>query len=173
MLYNTQEMMLRRKLEQQAELQQAIELQGRRLINLQLPDLRGDYIHHHQRSMSAGASVTLPPHASANINRTLTSDVKNQDVIEGWLINGSCLILAWHLEHAVDRKSLLWLIGFLLWQTRVIAQLLPLALLLLLLNKPFSMNLIKLVFRAKIPSMVRTDLILKNVVPMNGMEFYF
>ncbi|KAG8638307.1 hypothetical protein MANES_14G004700v8 [Manihot esculenta] len=81
-LYNTQEMMLRRKLEQQAELQQAIELQGRRLINLQLPDLRGDYIHHHQRSMSAGASVTLPPHASANINRTLTSDVKNQDVIE-------------------------------------------------------------------------------------------
>ncbi|KDP22121.1 hypothetical protein JCGZ_25952 [Jatropha curcas] len=82
MLYNTQEMMLRRKLEQQAELQQAIELQGRRLINLQLPDLRGDYIHNHQRSLSAGAPISLPPHSPVDINLNLTSNVKNQDVLE-------------------------------------------------------------------------------------------
>ncbi|KAF2312092.1 hypothetical protein GH714_028031 [Hevea brasiliensis] len=79
MLYNTQEMKLRRKLEQQAQLQQAIELQERRLINLQLPCVRGDYIHHQQRSLSAGALITLPPHASVN---NLTSDVKNQDVLD-------------------------------------------------------------------------------------------
>ncbi|CAN1189403.1 Zinc finger CCCH domain-containing protein 55 [Linum perenne] len=48
MPYNSQEVMMRRKLEEQAELQQAIELQGRRLVNLQLPDLRGDYMQHHQ-----------------------------------------------------------------------------------------------------------------------------
>eukprot|EP00257_Ricinus_communis_P013713 XP_015571219.1 zinc finger CCCH domain-containing protein 55 isoform X1 [Ricinus communis] len=85
MLYNSQEMMLRRKLEQQAELQQAIELQGRRLINLQLPDLRGDYAHHHQRSLSAGAPIST--HAPVDHNLNFTSDIKNQDVLEGWTIN--------------------------------------------------------------------------------------
>ncbi|KAK1390845.1 hypothetical protein POM88_019023 [Heracleum sosnowskyi] len=39
MVYNSQELMFRRKLEQEAELQQAIEYQGRRLMNLQLPDI--------------------------------------------------------------------------------------------------------------------------------------
>ena len=38
MFYNAQEMMLRRELEEQADLQQAIELQRRRVMNLQLPD---------------------------------------------------------------------------------------------------------------------------------------
>ncbi|CAI0450199.1 unnamed protein product [Linum tenue] len=60
--YNSQEMMLRRKLEEQAELQQAIELQGRRLVNLQLPDLRGDYVNHHQRSLSMGG-ISLSTHS--------------------------------------------------------------------------------------------------------------
>ncbi|CAI0412495.1 unnamed protein product [Linum tenue] len=63
--YNSQEMMLRRKLEEQAELQQAIELQGRRFINLQLPDLRGDYVNHHQRSLSMGG-VSMSTHSPLN-----------------------------------------------------------------------------------------------------------
>ncbi|XP_055961140.1 zinc finger CCCH domain-containing protein 55-like [Mercurialis annua] len=79
MLYNSQEM-VRRKFEQQAELQQAIELQGRRLINLQLPDLRGDFVHHHQRSLSAGAPMLA--RAAADLNMSLSSDVNNQDVLE-------------------------------------------------------------------------------------------
>ncbi|KAL3611294.1 hypothetical protein D5086_002314 [Populus alba] len=88
MLYNTPEMMLRRKLEEQAELQQAIELQGRRLINLQLPDLRGDHAHHHQHSLSVGAPISLPTH-HAPINQTdiLTSDGKNEITLED---NGNC-----------------------------------------------------------------------------------
>ena len=86
MLYNTPEIMLRRKLEEQAELQQAIELQGRRLINLQLPDLRGDYVHRHQRSLSVGAPISLHTHHSP-INQTdiLTSNGKNEITLEGWL----------------------------------------------------------------------------------------
>ncbi|KAJ8551341.1 hypothetical protein K7X08_000711 [Anisodus acutangulus] len=43
MFYNSHEMMLRRKIEQEAELQQAIELQGRRLMNLQLLDLKNQH----------------------------------------------------------------------------------------------------------------------------------
>ncbi|KAF2287409.1 hypothetical protein GH714_039840 [Hevea brasiliensis] len=90
MLYNSQGMMVRRKLEQQAELQQTIELQGRRLINLQLPDLRGDYVHHHRRSLSAGTPISVPPHTSVDINQNLTSEVENQDILEDRLINGKC-----------------------------------------------------------------------------------
>ncbi|KAK4380318.1 hypothetical protein RND71_002180 [Anisodus tanguticus] len=53
MFYNPHEMMLRRKIEQDAELQQAIELQGRRLMNLQLMQ---NYHHnnHFQPSVSPG-----------------------------------------------------------------------------------------------------------------------
>ncbi|XP_057988772.1 zinc finger CCCH domain-containing protein 55 isoform X2 [Hevea brasiliensis] len=109
MLYNSQGMMLRRKLEQQAELQQTIELQGRRLINLHLPDLRGDYVHHHRRSLSAGTPISVPPHTSVDINQNLTSEVENQDILEDRLINGSCLISAWYLEPVLDREALLLL----------------------------------------------------------------
>ncbi|KAJ6670781.1 ZINC FINGER CCCH DOMAIN-CONTAINING PROTEIN 55 [Salix viminalis] len=83
MLYNTPEIMLRRRLEEQAELQQAIELQGRRLINLQLPDLRGDHAHHHHRSLSGGAPISLHTHhALINQTDTLTSDGKNEFATE-------------------------------------------------------------------------------------------
>lgn len=83
MLYNTPEIMLRRKLEEQAELQQAIELQGRRLINLQLPDLRGDYVQRHQRSLSVGAPISMHAHHTP-INQTdiLTSNGKNEITLE-------------------------------------------------------------------------------------------
>ncbi|PPR84000.1 hypothetical protein GOBAR_AA36713 [Gossypium barbadense] len=57
MFYNAKEMMLRRELEEQADLQQAIELQRRRFMNLQLPEFKNDGIHHHHCSLSVGASV--------------------------------------------------------------------------------------------------------------------
>ncbi|XP_009145520.1 zinc finger CCCH domain-containing protein 55 isoform X1 [Brassica rapa] len=58
MFSSTQEMM-RRKAEQ-AELQQALEFQRRRLVNLQLPDLDSESFHHHQRSLSIGSPVHYP-----------------------------------------------------------------------------------------------------------------
>lgn len=93
MLYNTQEMLLRRKLEEQVELQQAIELQGRRMMNLQLPDLN-DRMHHHHRSLSVGSPVPLPPQPDAHINQNVTipSDCSNQEIAEGKLWAGSHLI---------------------------------------------------------------------------------
>lgn len=67
MLYNTQEMLLRRKLEEQADLEQAIELQGRRMMNLQLLDLKT----HQQNNLSINQSLTPP------------ADRSNQPVSEG------------------------------------------------------------------------------------------
>ncbi|XVF19314.1 hypothetical protein REPUB_Repub11eG0100000 [Reevesia pubescens] len=80
MYYNAQEMMLRRELEEQADLQQALELQRRRFMNLQLPDFKNG-IHHQQCSLSVGASVSLPTYsyASQNVHR---SDSINQEVSE-------------------------------------------------------------------------------------------
>lgn len=68
MLYNTQEMLLRRKLEEQADLEQAIELQGRRMMNLQLLDLKT----HQQNNLSINQSLTPP------------ADRSNQPVSEGY-----------------------------------------------------------------------------------------
>uniref|UniRef100_A0A2P2LH84 Zinc finger CCCH domain-containing protein 55-like n=1 Tax=Rhizophora mucronata TaxID=61149 RepID=A0A2P2LH84_RHIMU len=78
--YNNQAMILRRKLEEQAELQQAIELQGRRLMNLQLPDIREAYNHCHQCSLSVGAPISLPTQTPLAQNVFCTSDGKNQEV---------------------------------------------------------------------------------------------
>lgn len=77
MFYNAHEMMLRRKLEEHAELQKAIELQGRRLMNLQLPNFKSDRIYHHQRSMSVGSPVALPTQVG-NSSFTLVSDDSDQ-----------------------------------------------------------------------------------------------
>ncbi|OMO81789.1 hypothetical protein CCACVL1_12216 [Corchorus capsularis] len=63
MFYNAQEMMLRRKMEEQA-----IELQRRKFMNLQLPDFKNDGINHHQRSQSVGASVALPTYSPTGQN---------------------------------------------------------------------------------------------------------
>ncbi|GMI70739.1 hypothetical protein like AT3G21100 [Hibiscus trionum] len=63
MFYNSPEMMMRRVVEEQADLQHAIELQRRRLGNLQLPDFKNDGIHHHQRSLSVGSPVSLPAYS--------------------------------------------------------------------------------------------------------------
>ncbi|CAN4117991.1 unnamed protein product [Withania somnifera] len=55
--YNSHEMMLRRKIEQKAEFRQAIELQGRRLMNLQLLDLKNQ---HHNDHFPPSLSPGLP-----------------------------------------------------------------------------------------------------------------
>lgn len=87
MFYNAHEMMLRRKLEEHAELQKAIELQGRRLMNLQLPNFKSDRIYHHQRSMSVGSPVALPTQVG-NSSFTLVSDDSDQKT-KGLLRNAS------------------------------------------------------------------------------------
>lgn len=87
MFYNTQEMMLRRKLEQEAELQQAIELQGRRLMNMQLMDLKNHHHNHHfQPSMMAGISSPNMSQSQANQSHILPRDGINMEVPEGLLI---------------------------------------------------------------------------------------
>ncbi|CAH2049211.1 unnamed protein product, partial [Thlaspi arvense] len=73
MFLNHQEMMLRRKLEQEAELQQAIEIQGRRLMNLQLMDLKNHHHHGHQfqqHNLVPGIPIASPaqPHLRTNQN---------------------------------------------------------------------------------------------------------
>ncbi|KAL1545260.1 zinc finger CCCH domain-containing protein 53-like [Salvia divinorum] len=57
MLYNTQDLLWRRKLEEQADLQQAIEIQNRRLMGLQLLDVKRNS---HHRTLSTGAVMSSP-----------------------------------------------------------------------------------------------------------------
>ncbi|XP_050225401.1 zinc finger CCCH domain-containing protein 53-like isoform X2 [Mercurialis annua] len=71
MFQNTQEMLLRRKLEEQAELQQAIELQGRRLMNLQLLDFKNHNHHQFVHGLSSGSPVPSPTMARTPNGHTL------------------------------------------------------------------------------------------------------
>ncbi|KAM1149689.1 hypothetical protein ACFX15_029560 [Malus domestica] len=71
MFYNTQDMLLRRKLEDQAKLQQAIEIQERRLMNLQLLGIKPNNLHHQNQyynGLSEGSPFPSPTlsHASKN-----------------------------------------------------------------------------------------------------------
>lgn len=60
MLYNTQEMLLAKKFEESANLQQAITLQGRRLMNLQLQDLKNQSSYRQQCHYHHGLSIESP-----------------------------------------------------------------------------------------------------------------
>ncbi|GAU38260.1 hypothetical protein TSUD_119400 [Trifolium subterraneum] len=64
MYYNTQDILWRRKLEEQAELQQALELQSRRLMSLQLLDIKKQ----HQRALSTGSPIPSPTHSPNMFN---------------------------------------------------------------------------------------------------------
>ncbi|CAA7030078.1 unnamed protein product [Microthlaspi erraticum] len=79
MFSNTQEMM-RRKAEQ-ADLQQAIEFQRRRFLNLQLPDMDSESFHQHQRSLSIGSPVHFP--SRVNQSMLFRSDNAAEEGIEG------------------------------------------------------------------------------------------
>ncbi|XP_047176477.1 zinc finger CCCH domain-containing protein 53-like isoform X2 [Vigna umbellata] len=67
MFYNTQDMLWRRKLEEEADLQQALELQSRRLMGLQLLDIK----KHHQRALSTGSPIPSPAHSLNMFNQNL------------------------------------------------------------------------------------------------------
>ncbi|KAG2317489.1 hypothetical protein Bca4012_068374 [Brassica carinata] len=77
MFSNTQEMMMRRKAEQEA-----LEFQRRRLLNLQLPDMDSELFHHHQRSLSIGSPVHIPSR-SVNQSMLFRSENAGEEVIEG------------------------------------------------------------------------------------------
>lgn len=71
------DMMLRRKLEER-ELQQAIEFQDRRLMNLQLTDLKN---HQLQRSLSLGVAIPSPTHM--NQNQMFSPNGNNDELVTG------------------------------------------------------------------------------------------
>lgn len=62
MYYNSQDMLWRRKLEEQAEFQQALEFQSRRIMGLQLLDVKKN----HHRAMSVGSPIQSPTQSPAN-----------------------------------------------------------------------------------------------------------
>ncbi|GAB2287052.1 hypothetical protein Dimus_021438 [Dionaea muscipula] len=78
MLYNnTQEMLWRRKLEQQADLQQALEFQGRRLMNLQLMDLKSHYQPFH--NISVGSPIPSPHHNAPRPSNGFDQDTSQEN----------------------------------------------------------------------------------------------
>ncbi|THF99879.1 hypothetical protein TEA_021109 [Camellia sinensis var. sinensis] len=83
MFYNTPEIMLRRKLEEQAELQQAIELHERRLMNLQIMDLKNHHqSHQFQTNMVPNVPIASPAHLHINQSLAFRSDGVNQEASE-------------------------------------------------------------------------------------------
>ncbi|KAL6962951.1 hypothetical protein U1Q18_037914 [Sarracenia purpurea var. burkii] len=72
MFCNTQDMLWRRKIEEQTDLQQAIELQGRRLMGLQLLDVKRQS---HHRTLSTGAAIRSPTRSPDFFSQTLIPPV--------------------------------------------------------------------------------------------------
>ncbi|XP_017215412.1 zinc finger CCCH domain-containing protein 22 isoform X1 [Daucus carota subsp. sativus] len=81
MIYN-QEMMLRRKLEEQAELQQAIEFQGRRLMNLQLPEMMNP-LHRHMAVMQVPFPAPGYPQMNPGLGHSIETEGINQEELIG------------------------------------------------------------------------------------------
>lgn len=100
MFSNKTQEMLRRKAEQQADLQQAIEveLQRRRFLNLRLPEMENESIHHHQRNLSIGSPSHFPP----RFNHSLLFQSENniEETIEG------CCCCCWPLHLSFSFLSL-------------------------------------------------------------------
>ncbi|CAK9311521.1 unnamed protein product [Citrullus colocynthis] len=69
MFYNSQDMLWRRKLEEQADLQQALELQALRVMSLQLADVKKP--HHHHISFSTCSPIPSPIPSPNPFNQTL------------------------------------------------------------------------------------------------------
>ncbi|GER55046.1 RNA-binding (RRM/RBD/RNP motifs) family protein [Striga asiatica] len=81
MVFNSQEVLLRRKLEQEAELHNAIERQSRRIMSLQLMDLKNQHNNHHflPGLQASGISISSPRQAKLLMiqNFNLSSDDSN------------------------------------------------------------------------------------------------
>ena len=87
MLYNSQDMLQRKKLAEQADLQQAIELQNRRLMSLKLLDAKRSY---HHRAFSTGAvdiSSTFLPNHCRRSSMLSSSDCSSPEFPEGIVLN--------------------------------------------------------------------------------------
>ena len=82
LLCDAQDVLWRRKLEEQADLQQAIELQGRRLMGLQLLDVKRP---NHYRALSSGAAFPSLINSPSFFNHTLipSLDRSGSEVIKG------------------------------------------------------------------------------------------
>ncbi|XP_075510990.1 zinc finger CCCH domain-containing protein 23-like [Primulina tabacum] len=88
MLYNTQDILWRRKLEEQADLEQAIELQNKRLVSLQLLDMKQNS---HNRNLSTGAIFSPSAYSQAFYNQSMVhSDSSSPEAkLEGNSPNGT------------------------------------------------------------------------------------
>ncbi|PIN12579.1 hypothetical protein CDL12_14815 [Handroanthus impetiginosus] len=87
MLFSPQEILLRKKIEE-AELQHAIELQGRRMVNLQLMDLKNpNHNPHLLQCFPTGIPYSSPRHSQFLMNQHVTtSDSLNQEDSEVFTI---------------------------------------------------------------------------------------
>lgn len=93
--YNTQDLLWRRKLEEQADLQQAVELQNRRLMGLQLLDVKRNS---HQRALSSGAVVSSPPaFFNQNVSNRSSPEAKEENGSTGTAANPA-YAAAYHQE---------------------------------------------------------------------------
>lgn len=83
MFYNTQDMLWRRKLEEQADLQQALELQALRVMSLQLADVKKPHYHH--TPLPTCSPIPSPTHSPNPFNQTLVfhSIPTNSQVLQG------------------------------------------------------------------------------------------
>ncbi|XP_057499650.1 zinc finger CCCH domain-containing protein 53 isoform X2 [Actinidia eriantha] len=101
MLCDAQDVLWRRKLEEQADLQQAIELQGRRLMGLQLLDVKRP---NHHRALSSGAAFPSPINSPSFFNHTLIPplDRSSSEVIKE---NGSNPAMVAPVTVATDQQS--------------------------------------------------------------------
>uniref|UniRef100_A0A7N0UFG8 RRM domain-containing protein n=1 Tax=Kalanchoe fedtschenkoi TaxID=63787 RepID=A0A7N0UFG8_KALFE len=82
---NTQDLLMRRKLEEQAEFQQALEMQSRKLASLQLLDLKNLPRRHPfspSHNLSPAGAVSSPTHPLLSPNHMRSMGVFNQDAFE-------------------------------------------------------------------------------------------
>lgn len=108
MLYDNQDILWRRKLEEQADLQQAIELQNRRLMSLKLLDVKRS---NHHRAFSTGAvnlSPTFTPNLYSRSAMLSCSDRSSPEFMEGIVLHdiySSILVVSFFLSRlvAVDK----------------------------------------------------------------------
>ncbi|WOH04405.1 hypothetical protein DCAR_0623814 [Daucus carota subsp. sativus] len=102
MLQNTQDILWRRKLEEQAELHQAIELQNQRLLNLQLLDVKRS---NHHRAFSTGAVISSPMHSPNIHNRGVMLSSLDRRTPEFLEENGPALTLPNNAPPAVNLQQ--------------------------------------------------------------------
>ncbi|KAK7323461.1 hypothetical protein VNO77_26935 [Canavalia gladiata] len=101
MYYNTQDMLWRRKLEEQADFQQALELQSRRLMGLQLLDIKKQ----HHRALSTGSPIPSPTHSPNMFNQNLVLSSFHSSSSESQEENGSGSAPASTVSIPVDQQQ--------------------------------------------------------------------